>query len=718
MISPCINIGIGKDGKACVESLASIFHTRETLYPKLMSFYAIQTNEPDNSYYEFNPDYLNFSPYEFNSKVDDSLTLDHILLASAYNDLISILNVLFKDLQYSFININLIYSALEQDLSIIESINDIVKSYTEQGIFGTAIVKNYVFLSDGTGIVSTSQGQTISRNLHFLQQQKTDNTIVDSIFLLDDKNIDAVFLGYEHSYLSFALYEFFISMMTNEYKLLSNLPNRNNFLSFGLGSVFFDQLYFDLFFDQRIFKALLKQHAISTEDKNSYNLKDLAKINKATTDLYLDPKADLSALLDFVNPQSDQLNVGSYNYIIELLLGIRSCVVDDKENFDLRYNLKDLIFTVIYNHILENKEDYISTQQAKDSLVESHFKKYDLADLKKGIQDKQDQEEIQEIQDTIAQNNQTVKSYKEQIDKVFREFKKPSKRKNLKLADSQLTYSINELTELQDKKKVIERTYRKKNCIARFFSKGAHNQELDDLEVRMESLQNKVTVNSVNTKSIEAALNSLYDLYDSCLKNHNRIQSLRNQLNSYGVSLSNSKAHFDYIDHSFIHNILDKEQLRQYFKTHKADLLQGSTISICSVLDQNQEISEIKNNLIDKLQANRKQIIDFKIDDYMQGHYNNLNLFKVFDYDQDIPKLLARSKCFINVIPTYTIKSHELFSLYEHGKNRKHVLNKLGSYYNASIPQPISNSNKDRFISIHIENLDSLMDIAKINIDN
>ncbi|MDM1514658.1 hypothetical protein, partial [Myroides odoratimimus] len=185
MISPCINIGIGKEGTLCLEMLANIFYAREQDFPKLMSFLAVDLVEEDK-YSAFNTYSLELEKYVLPDKIDDFLTDDHVFLATAYNDLISILNVLGENLQYSYINVNLIFSALEEDLTIVKKFAKIVEQYTDEGTFGTVVIKNYVIMSDGSGVLSTEQEKVVTKNLNWLQKYRAKSKIIDSIFILDD----------------------------------------------------------------------------------------------------------------------------------------------------------------------------------------------------------------------------------------------------------------------------------------------------------------------------------------------------------------------------------------------------------------------------------------------------------------------------------------------------------------------------------------------------
>lgn len=710
MISPCINIGIGKDGTVCVQNLASIFHTREVLFPQLMSFYSIDL-ENEIKFDVFDKTTHQFKNYKLPNKEDDKLTNNHIFIANAYNNLISIINVLFKDLQYTFINVNLIYSALEVDLSIIGIISKIVKQYTEDGTFGTVIIKNYVILSDGTGILSTKQEDLITTNLSFIEEVRGANSIVDSIFLLDDKNLNAIFLGYKHEYLSFALYEFLIGIMTNQYKLISNLPGKNNLLSFGIGSIFFDKFYFNAFFDYKIFNAFLDKENIATDKKNFYIESIFKTIKTITNNFYNDCTTDISELSNIVMTTSvnfTELNIGSYQNMLQLLLGSKQSLVIDGDDFTLKYNIKELIFNIIHEYILENKNEYISVNEAKIKYVKQLYDEKELSELKTLEEDYSD--DIKALENRISQGNTKLIAYNKQLEKSFLKYKKPLERKYLQL--NQLTDLNNHLSDLRKKIQVVRDLHKQKNFFSRLFTASSFKREIAEINYEIDALIRKINSKAKNKEQIEKALNALYSLYNVCDELYKKINSIVTDLHQHQSTLLDNWNAAKYIDYSFVQNIIDINLLEDYFKKHKSELIINTTLSSNELIDEKKEIIDIVNDYIKKTLNNRVEIIDFHISDYMLGEYDKLKLFTPFDFTSDIHKLKERSRPFINVIPTYTVQTHELFSIYNLNK-KDQILQEMTNHYTSSIPQVINNPNKDRFIAINIESIASTNKIAK-----
>lgn len=710
MISPCINIAIGKDGTICVQNLASIFHTREDLFPQLMSFYSIDI-ENEIQFDVFDKTTHQFINYRLPNKEDDKLTNNHIFIANAYNDLISIINVLFKDLQYTYINVNLVYSALEVDLSIIETISNIIKQYTLDGTFGTVIVKNYVILSDGTGILSTKQEELITSNLSFLENVRETNPIVDSIFLLDDKNINAVFLGYKHEYLSFALYEFLIAIMTNQYKLISNLPGKNKLMSFGIGSVFFDKFYFNAFFDNRIFNAFLEKESIATNKRNYYNISVFDSINGIFNNFYSDCTTDISMLLKIVtadSKESENLNIGSYLHMLQLLLGKTQDQVINEEKFTLQYNIKELIFNIVHEYILENKKEYISVNEAKRKYVEHMYNEKELYELKTLEEDYS--EEINTLEKTIKDSNTILAAYNKQLEKSFLKYKKPLERKYLQL--NQLTDLNKRLEELNKKKQITKELHKQKNFFSRLFTNRAFKREIIEINHDITALKQEINSKSKNIEQIQNALNELYKLYEICNDLNNKISLIVDDLHQHQSFLYQEWKGTPYIDYSFVQNILDIELLEDYFIKHKSQLTRDTTIPIIELINEKSDIIDIVGDYITKTLNNRYEIINFYISDYMLGEYDHLKLFTPFDFNTDIQKLKERSRPFVNVIPTYIVQTHELFSICN-CKKKDQVLQQMTKYYSSSIPQTMENPNKDRFIAINIESIVSTKKIAK-----
>lgn len=642
MISPCINIAIGKDGTICVQNLASIFHTREILFPQLMSFYSIDI-ENEIQFDVFDKTTHQFINYRLPDKEDDKLTNNHIFIANAYNDLITIINVLFKDLQYTYINVNLVYSALEVDLSIIETISNIVKHYTLDGTFGTVIVKNYVILSDGTGILSTKQEELITSNLSFLENVRVKNPIIDSVFLLDDKNINAVFLGYKHEYLSFALYEFLIAIMTNQYKMIGNLPGKNNLLSFGIGSVFYDKFYFNAFFDNRIFSAFLEKESIATNKRNYYNISVFDSINEILNNFYSDCTTDITELKNIVtakSKESEHLNIGSYLHMLQLLLGKTQDQVINEEKFTLQYSIKELIFNIVHEYILENKKEYISVNEAKRKYVEHMYNEKELYELKTLEEDYS--EEINTLEKTIKDSNTILSAYNKQLEKSFLKYKKPLERKYLQL--NQLTDLNKRLEELNKKKQITKELHKQKNFFSKLFTNRAFKRDIIEINYDITALKHEINSKSKNIEQIQDVLNQLYKLYEICNVLNNKISLIVDDLHQHQSFLYLEWKETPYIDYSFVQNIIDIELLEDYFIKHKSQLTKNTTIPIIELIDEKSEIIDIIDDYIAKTLNNRFEIIDFYISDYMLGDYDHLKLFTPFDFNTDIQKLKERSR--------------------------------------------------------------------------
>lgn len=102
--------------------------------------------------------------------------------------------------------------------------------------------------------------------------------------------------------------------------------------------------------------------------------------------------------------------------------------------------------------------------------------------------------------------------------------------------------------------------------------------------------------------------------------------------------------------------------------------------------------------------------------DYLFGKYDELNLFRKFDFDTDINALKQRVFAFVNVIPTYSHQSHSLKSIKHINENSKNALaKKLEGNFSAGIPAYIPMRSNDKFIFYTIERIDSLRDIVKYN---
>ncbi|MHC5352807.1 hypothetical protein ACYSNX_01210 [Myroides sp. LJL115] len=712
MISPSINIAIGKEAKVCIESLAGIFTTRETSLVKLMSFYSIEAKDV-TTYKVFNKESMALTPYSLLDKKDESLSENHIFLAQAYNDLISIINVLFKDLQYNFINVNLLYSGIDIDISLVKSLSDIIRQYTQEGTFGTVIIKNYVIISDGTGILSSTQEQQLQKNLSELEQIKIQNIIVDKIFLIDDKNIDSVFLGKKHDYLPFALYEFWINMMTNEYSLTSNLPGYNNFIALGIGMVFFDQIYFDRYFDKRIYKGFLNQQQIINSKKNLLDTTSLDWINPILEQVYKDPKEDLSKIHDFVMQKDHDLSYGSYLHILSLLLGRVPSEIINGDEFTCKYSLKELVYHLVYTYVIEDKKQYTSLDKAKHLLILEASYIQEIEELEESKLDYS--QEIEDLNQKLQQTRDSLLQYNKDLERIFNNYKKPLERKQIQI--HQTSVLDHEIKELQTLLNSAKSKLNKMNFFSKIFCSGKVKQQIKTLELKIGNIEIEIRNNSKSKASIEQGLKKLYDLYEICLHNYKTVETLSNGMKTTYKRLQSLFDKAPYIDYPFVQNILDDKLLNSYYKENKKHFHQGPNMDLNAVFSYDSQehaflIQEIQDHYIMATIKHRENIIDFKMDQYMNSAYDHKKLFTEFDYDIDIKKLQKRSNTFINMIPTYQKQSHELISLYPF-KNNNIITKALEPFYSASIPQLINNPNQDRFVCIQIETISSLDNIAK-----
>ncbi|MDM1461840.1 hypothetical protein HX065_17690 [Myroides odoratimimus] len=690
--------------------LANIFYAREQDFPKLMSFLAVDLVEEDK-YSAFNTYSLELEKYVLPDKIDDFLTDDHVFLATAYNDLISILNVLGENLQYSYINVNLIFSALEEDLTIVKKFAKIVEQYTDEGTFGTVVIKNYVIISDGSGVLSTEQEKVVTKNLNWLQKYRAKSKIIDSIFILDDKNLNAVFLGYQHEYLSFALYEFIIAIMTNQYKLISNLPGKNQILSFGVGSVFFDKLYFNAFFDNVIYHQFLLNESISISSINRYNSESLNKVNSLFTTFYGDCTTDLSDVYDLVQLNTDeslQTNIGSYNILLEYLLGQREAHIVNVDELNVKYTIKELIFHVIYNYVLEDKKDVVTVTEAKAIYVRLHYNKQELKELK-SLEDNYE-DAIESLEDRIVLENETYQKFVKQVETTFIKYRKPLERKYLKL--NQLQELDGKLRNLQRELELVKQEYAKKGFFGKLFSRRLHRHTVAGLNFDMDDVRGEIARFSKSVDQIKNSLDSLFALYNVCEENHNRIESVISSLHVQGKFYEDQWRSTPYIDYSFIQNIMNHSLLNDYFEAHKTELTHDIKLPLRRLIDKEVEIYEIVYDYKLKTVNNRIGIIDFNISDYMEGEYDHMKLFTKFEYKVDIKKLKERGRPFINMIPTYISQTHELFSIFN-DKGKEKVLNQIKDYYSSAIPLTIDCPNKDRFLSINIESIVSVDMVTK-----
>lgn len=704
-----MNFGIGRIGEKSIKGMEAHFSDRERWALLFSSFHIIEGGIKDLTL-------SNLSNGVMNSVEDGDMSK---FVQHAYNGLINLLNERISNIHIAEKHLNIVFSAdVPADVEIVLKLIDIVSHLFIQNIISGVRVRCFAVLSDGKGLVMDEKSKVICDSLNRLREikQSKENYVLSHIFVLDDKNIKTVYLGDGHDYLWFALSEFVIAMMDNQYDILSKLHGNTGFYSFGVGMIYFDKLYFEAFFRKRIIRRRLNEEKILYgADSYIYDLEPYF----SWVHEYLKPSCDdefqidTEAFLDQIDKVKERVRekgdfkLGDFQFSMQLLMG------EDLELGDISpdkiYSVDDMIYSILYSHILTKEE------KEENNLLDMKHLKAKKADIKL-LREENSLGSIIKLEEELEQALGHQRKY---VTKYMMVTERLSlKTKIEEMLNNELTVINEKSAVLNGRKKRREEFEQEKSWLCRKRSKDRFDIYVNGIELKLLDLQKK-RESLQNIADLIDRLDALYDLRNRLNKEKYEIKSRVRSLKSLEVE-ENSATSLEYVN---LVSILSSNILEEYEGAHKGLLQKGVANQINStVFDEKLSEYDFKQAVREKLHDTVINIENgisenFDMVEYLSGAYNNLNLFDSLDFNHTLEKLKNLEKPFFNAVNDYVTNSHHLqyYAKSEVESQEEEFNKKVKDCYPAAAPVYIKSKSKNKFALISIEVIKNLAYIAKYN---
>lgn len=208
------------------------------------------------------------------------------------------------------------------------------------------------------------------------------------------------------------------------------------------------------------------------------------------------------------------------------------------------------------------------------------------------------------------------------------------------------------------------------------------------------------------------------ELYYLLNNSISKITTLNNELNNQFLKTK-------LLDYLFVKNIISEDILQDFYKCKEDDLQEYYSSLLNEIYKINLlEINKIKkeelfsNYLNTTLNSAINSIVDFNIVEYMNGDYNDLNLFKNESIRVIIDDLLKMSKPFFNACNSFNTNNSHRMMLHNSIDNTSQVANlheRIKTCFTSAIPQQIDTVNVNKFSIIKIDIIRNFNEIVKYN---
>ncbi len=724
LVNPSINIAIGNYGESCNDSFHKHFMEREKDLENYASFYSLTQEGNDLKYFSVHQNERKKSiPLSVEENPDDPFSEDDTqfflkgFINSIYNNQINLLDQLNTQVNFKIVNINIILSSFESlNAELAGNLVKNIKELCDEGMISHIVVKAFVILSKDGDLLNKQEEIVAYKNLEKLKvSQQDNNSIFTNIIFIDDKNTSAVFLDINPISIGFVLNEFVTYLMTNHYNMLGNLMD-SEFLSIGIGMLYFDEIYFQNFFRSKIIDTKIVQeqldpaeHRITTSHykKIRDDFFNPVVISKGT--------GDINSLISICNTLElhENCTLKSYKFLLSHLTGDFKAVPLKKPLLHVeKISIYDTLYQLIKNSfpglggvdILEHKKllDEIDTMNTK------------LRDHKNENEEGLLNDIIDEIEKNLTEKKIIAAEQKIQIKNTLTEFKQTEQPTLRREIDSQRD---NNIEEFKKRRYDLTTAFNKRFFFIKWFIQGDHNKELAEID------ENIIRVEAAREDTFQAFENlssSVQDLYivieelELKYKNLNKaIEGIFNLQKTYNSVYENSEL-FDYL---FIKHIIDKGILNTYFENHTAALLTNLKDTI-GRLTSEQPFSKTKygSYLTDRIDETIDEIIDFKMVPYLLNKYDDLNLLKRANPQKDVSNLVKISVPFFNADNAFiTNNSHRLILHKDHNEiDTQNLKNNLRQVFPV-VPQQIRTLNPNKFSLVKIDVLPDLTSLVKYN---
>lgn len=426
----------------------------------------------------------------------------------------------------------------------------------------------------------------------------------------------------------------------------------------------------------------------------------------------------ISKVIDF-NTYEGKLK--DYQFLLSSILGKYDEVPIEKPFIpSKRYSIDDAIYSLIREiNTSGSSEDLISIKEFKK-------KQEDFLLLEKEtgneVTEQDDQnEELNNKDSELEQTRKSILNEQKNIRDYVINYSEEIRRNNLrnKINDFRKNSQGELKKNLETKKKKkqeLKRDFKRKNCLFQFFGKKTYQRELDEFEREINDLNSQIE--NYDDRNLVDILDEFYGLKENIQKKYHRllkgIEDLKNLHKTYEGKLNS----LPYIDYVFVRNILSEKKMKAYERGNRKSWQKNIEpiykILFKDSLDQQKSFSNLIDNKID---AQVENIIDFKMTKYLTHQYEDLNLFKNWDFEKGIEDLKECSLPFFNATGGYSHNSHNLICFDDADKSSTDGVNQsLKENYTGTIPGHFSTNSPHKFILFSFEVVNDLNDVVKYNL--
>lgn len=723
-VNPSINIAIGKYGKSCNDSFHNHFKERELDLNSYASFYGLTREENcimhtavDNNSFTKSVEINNTFNLNETFNNNESQYFLKEFVNSIYNNQINLLDQLNSEVNFQIVNINLILSSFEElNAELVENLVSNINELCNEGMISNIVVKAFIILSKDGVLLNKEEEITAYHTLDRIKiVQQNNNRIFSNIIFIDDKNTSAVYLKINPKSIGLVLNEFVTYLMTNHYNMVGNLMN-SDYLSLGIGMIYFDESYFKKFFRSKIFDEKIdreqlspKEHLITTS--HYINIRDkyfYPVINKSEI-------INISTLTEELKTLSLNKNctLESYKFLLSHLVGDFKAVRLKKPLLHIeKISIKDTLYQLIKNSFPNiGNIDILDYKKLLDDIDEMRDQ---LKDLKEQNEENMFDERIKEIQQCLIENTLEAEVHKKQINKTLYEFQKED---NQQLRKKLFNLKIAEIENLQGNREDLKNHFKEKFCLKRLFHTAEYRQKIEEIDkgiqkIKDDQIKDDETLNRMSSEIIPL-LETVIELekkYDHLNKSIDGLQKIK-------ATYNNDYKNAELFNYLFINHIVKKDLLKKYLNRNIDQLLLGLNCSFEKLTAE--PPFSLKNFLgYHEMQLNKivDDIIDFNMVDYLLKKYDNLDLLKETNTRKDIADLIKISVPFFNADNAFvTNNSHSLILYRNHNEiDTKNLREELGNVFHV-VPQQIQTLNANKFSLIKIDVIPDFTSLVKYN---
>lgn len=724
LVNPSINIAIGKYGESCNDSFHKHFMEREKDLKNYASFYSLE--QKDN-----NLKYFSVQQNEFTHKInlnneennDNQYSSDDVqfflkdFVNSIYNKQINLLEQLNTQVNFEIVNVNIILSSYENlNAELADNLIKNIKELCDEGLISHIVVKAFVILSKNGKLLNKQEEIVAYKNLEKIKViQKGNNSIFSNIIFIDDKNTSAVFLDINPNSIGFVLNEFITYLMTNHYNMLGNLMN-SEYLSMGLGMLYFEDLFFKKFFRSKIIDAKIVQEQLDPLEHFIVT----SHYTKIRDEFFMPVvrKTDFQDINNLINACKnlelhENCTLKSYKFLLSHLTGdFKAAPLKEPLPHTMKISIYDALYQLIQNTFPGlDGVDIMEYKKLLDEIDEINTK---LKDYKNANVQGLFNNIIEEIEEKLNEKKIIETTHKYQIENTLLEFKK----KNHPLLKRQIdTHNKARIEELQQRKTDLTSAFNKRFFLFKLFFKKAHNQKIATID-RDTSYIHSIQEDTQQTfEKLTSKVEQLYEVIDDLVEKYKNlkdaIECIFNLQKTYKTENDNSNL----LDYKFRKHVIDKELLMVYFDNNIGPLLFDLKDSIVQLTNA-KPYSKNKYEAYLKYRIDKSihKIIDFKMVDYLLNKYDALNLLKKAEPQKDISSLVKISVPFFNADNAFNANnSHSMILHKDHNEiDTRNLKDKLSQVFNV-VPQQIRTLNPNKFSLVKIDVIPDFTSLVKYN---